>query len=179
MARGRFPSMTRLVIAARLVGLNTCTTFGCAHETKALRDEPANTMSDGSFNVLSVATTRIADRLTMLTESEMKLTTQTSSSDRKRTDTGSKPTVTLPREVNLPAVTSKTSSRLSGKLQATRVVPPGLRAIGCTGEVSQLKKLVDAWPDASATPTNKVPTPRKRDFIPTDQPCDTLASCMP
>ena len=62
-------------------------------------------MSEGSFETLNVAMTRIVDRLTMLTESEMKLATQTSSLVRNRAVQGSSPTLMLPSVTGIPLVT--------------------------------------------------------------------------
>ena len=107
-------------------------------------------MSDGSFETLSVAMTFMPDKLTMLTESEMKLATHISSLVRKRTEQGSSPTLMLPSVTGIPLVTEKISRRLSGRLQRTSLVPSGLSASGWTGGVSQLKKeLVETWPCAA------------------------------
>src|SRR6266851_4414392 len=129
------------------MGSSTWTVCGWAQETKARCGVPAKTTSAGSFNVLIVPTTRSVARSTMLTESEIKLTTQISESVRKRTDTGSKPTLTLPRAAGFPALTSNNSSRLSGKLHTASFVLSGLRATGCTGGLSQLQNEVEfVWP---------------------------------
>ena len=63
--------------------------------------------------------TRIDDRSTMLTESEIWLTTQASPFVRARTDTGSSPTGTDPRRTGTPPETSYTSSRASAVFTAS------------------------------------------------------------
>ena len=87
-------------------------------------------MSDGSFETLRVAMTFMPDKLTMLTESEIKLATHTSSLVRKLTEQGSSPTLMLPSVVGIPLVIEKISRRLSGRLQSTSFVPSGLSASG-------------------------------------------------
>ena len=49
----------------------TRTRPGCAQVTNARSGIPAKTMSEGLFETLSVAMTRIVDRLTMPTVSEI------------------------------------------------------------------------------------------------------------
>src|SRR6266699_3778592 len=130
MAFGRSPSIGTCAVTARVAGSKTWTMFGIEQETKARGGEPANTMSAGVSSVLSVATTFLAVGSTMLTESEMWLTTHTSLLVRHPTETGSKPTGTLPADVGIPVVTSKSSKRLSGRLQTARRLPSGLNEIG-------------------------------------------------
>ena len=83
---------------------------------------PAKTMSRGSSPTSSVRTTEPARPSalcrTMLTLSDRWLTTQTSSSLRAATATGSSPTGTDEIWVRVPAVTWKISRRLSGVLTA-------------------------------------------------------------
>lgn len=153
-------------MTVRFVGLKTCTRPGCAQETNARVGVPANTMSEGSLDVPSVARTRIPERLTMLMESEMKFATHTSSAVRNRTEHGSRPTHTLPSETGTPFVRPKTSRRLSGRLQMANRAPSGLSAIGCTGAVSQLKKeLVETWPRARPVVAKNIPTAVRSDLI--------------
>ena len=70
MALGRFPSMTRFVTTCKVEVLKTWTRFGWPQDTYARAGVPAKTMSDGSFEVTSVFTTRAVPRSTMLMESE-------------------------------------------------------------------------------------------------------------
>src|SRR5580765_3734365 len=64
MALGRFPSMTRFVTTCKVEVLKTWTRFGWPQDTYARAGVPAKTMSDGSFEVTSVFTTRAVSRST-------------------------------------------------------------------------------------------------------------------
>src|SRR5262245_29402711 len=114
MARafGRSPSIGTWATACRVSGSNTWTVLGNAQDTKAPTGSPANATSAGVSSVDNVATTRRAGTSTMLIESEIALTTQASSGVRKRTETGSNPTGTLPWGTGLPDDTSNNSRRL-------------------------------------------------------------------
>src|SRR5438309_8729958 len=110
MARGRLPSMIRLVIDWRVAGFRTSTRLGCAQETYARCGAPAKTISEGSFDVVMVLTTRIEARSMMLMESEMKLATHSSDAVRNLAVTGSRPTGMLPIGRGLPEAMSKIST---------------------------------------------------------------------
>src|SRR5437867_12617029 len=130
---------------ARVAGSNTCTVLAPAQVTKACSGDPAKATSAGASSVLIVATTAREFRSITLTESEIWLTTQTSSAVRNRTVTGSTPTSTLPEGTGTPELRSNNSRRASGRLQTANRLPSGLNASGCTGGVSKLtNELVDA-----------------------------------
>ena len=76
----------------------------------------------------------------MLTLSDSRLTTQTSSFVRAATATGSIPTGIEAAGTRAPATTSKTSSVLSGVLQAKSRLPSGDSARGRTGPLSNAMK---------------------------------------
>src|SRR5205814_2228283 len=114
----------------RATGSNTWTVFAAEQATKARAGEPEKTTSAGSSDVSKVAWTRWPAAVTMLTESEMELTTQSSSSVRNRTVTGSSSTLILPIGCSLAAETSNNSIRLSGRLHTARILPLGLRSTG-------------------------------------------------
>src|SRR5439155_16859671 len=130
---------------ARVPGSKTCTVLAPAHEIKARSGVPAKTTSAGASSVSIVATIRIRLKSITLTESEIRFTTHTSLVVRNRAVTGSRPVATLPTQTGAPELTSKTSSRASGRLHTARRLPSGLRATGCTGGVSKLtNEFVDA-----------------------------------
>src|SRR5688572_18984788 len=137
-ALGRSPSIGTVATRWRVSGSKTSTAFSIAHETNARSGSPAKTTSAGASKVGIVASTCSFARSTMLTESETWLTTQTSFEVRNRTETGSRPTGTLPMDRGATPVTSKTSRRASGRLQTTSVERSGLRATRLTGAVSKL-----------------------------------------
>jgi hypothetical protein len=105
---------------------------------------------------LIVPTTMRVESLTMLTVSEMWLTTHTSSLVRARTETGSSPTATSNRRLRCGPVVSNTSSRASAVLTARSFVPSGVMSSGWTCGVSQFTNEDWAFADApSATTTAK------------------------
>ncbi len=109
---------------------------------------PPKTISRGSSPTSRVRTTRPLDppwdSATTLTLSERWLTTQTSSSLRAATATGSRPTVMEARCSRPLFPTRKTSRRLSGVLAAKRSLPLGDSARGRTWPLSKSVKLPPA-----------------------------------
>src|SRR5437899_8148334 len=116
--------------------------LGSAQETYARNGEPAKTTSAGVVSVSMVAVTRSVGISTTLIASEIWLTTQASLLLRNRTETGSMPTAAMPTATRLLDVMSKSSSVPSAKLQTATLRASGLMAIGRTGAVSKLTKLL-------------------------------------
>ena len=128
--------------AVRFNGSKTISLLACAPVTNARCGVPANATSAGSSSVCSVATTLIVLRFTMLTLSEIWLTTHASVFVRARTETGSSPTGTEPRLTGIDEVLemSKTSSLPSAVFTARSFLPSGVTSSGWTCGVSQLTK---------------------------------------
>src|SRR5688572_27059454 len=125
--------MPMVVTGVRVIASITNIALVREHDTQARRGLPANTTSLGPAGVSKVATTFRAATSTMLMVEEIWFITQTSLLEMKRAAVGSNPTATLPVGTGTPDVTSKNSTRLSGRLHTTSVRPSGPRAIGWTG----------------------------------------------
>ena len=159
IARGWLPAMAIEVAAPGFAASTTATRSGMPSDTNARCGVPANTTSAGSSPTSTVRRTRSEARSTMLTESEIWLTTHASPLPRARTLTGSRPTGTDPRRTGALPVTSKTSSRASAVLATRSSRPSGVTSIGCACGDSQLMKEPDC---ARATPVRMSASVRER-----------------